>query len=587
MADAHRSLHLWSGPRCLSTSLLYSFAQHPLVSVHDEPLYAAWLRAHPTVQRPYRDLVLAQQDNDSERAFTALLAPLPGRFVYAKHMAKQGTTLPPALLASGRHALLVREPAALLRSFAAVLEVSLEESGYPALVQLFSALRSATGSPPVVILSGDLQRAPEATLRALTGALGLPFDPAMLSWPAGPRPEDGCWAPWWYATTHASTGFAPPRAEQPEPLTGELAALAEECRPFYELLRKHATRPPLFAPQPPLPVEVDGGSQGCDGSVPHQGATHTSAADPRNATVLVGIRDGVSRRFELHQRAHAKVSVLDSGFLLGDGVWEGLRLQRGVVVFVKAHFQRLWEGAAALAMPLDFSRDDLLRMIYAVVDANGMTDGVHIRLCVTRGLKPTPYQDPRTTIGQPTVVVLAEWKAPLPGPPRPLRLATVAVRRGPPDVQDPSLNSHSKLNCIAACIAAANAGADEALMLDPHGFVATCNSTNFCIFRAGELWAPTTRYQMPGITRAMVLSFARAAGLTVRECDFPLAAVYGADQAFCTGTFAGLLPVASVDGRVIGSCCASTPADAVSQLRVLYAQAVEVDVAGGRAVAWG
>jgi branched-chain amino acid aminotransferase len=224
-----------------------------------------------------------------------------------------------------------------------------------------------------------------------------------------------------------------------------------------------------------------------------------------------------------------------------------------------------------------------MRMVYAVVDANGMRDGVHIRLMVTRGLKPTPFQDPRTTIGLPTIVVLAEYKAPPPAPRAGLRLATVHVRRGAPDVQDPNWNSHSKLNCIAACIAAAKAGADEALMLDPCGFVATCNSTNFLIVRDGELWAPTTKYQMPGITRGVVLRCAREAGIPVRECDFSLTAVYGADEAFVTGTFAGLLPVASVDGRPIGACTSGALGKAreplLPKLRELYTRAMDEDVA--------
>jgi len=568
---------------------MYSFAQRGDCRVVDEPLYAHYLRCSGA-SRPYRDAVLAAQDCDGERVFRSLLRPPAegASYTYGKHMAKQATQISPALLARGRHVLLVRDPEALVRSFARVLPPTLDETALPQLVALLSALRTAGAAAPV-ILSEDLATQPEATLRLLCGALGLPFDAAMLSWPAGPRPEDGLWAHWWYASTHASTGFAAPAADaaEPPPLSPALVALVDECRPFYELLKRHALRPPTLAAPvaQPAPQLVDVGLDAAATAPPagaHQGATHSFAADPRNASVLVGIRDGVRNCFELHSRPHARVSVLDSGFILGDGVWEGLRLRSGVVQFAAQHLRRLWEGAAAIDMPLGVTKQQLMRMVYAVIDANGMRDDVHIRLMVTRGLKPTPYQDPRTTIGLPTIVVLAEHKAPQP-PRAGLRLATVHVRRGAPDVQDANLNSHSKLNCITACVAAAKAGADEALMLDPHGFVATCNSTNFCIVRDGELWAPTAKYQMPGVTRAVVLRAAAAAGIAVREADFSLSAVYGADEAFCTGTFAGLLPVASVDGRLIGTCGdAAGGAPVTARLLALYKQAAEADVARGR-----
>jgi len=584
------SIHGWSGPRSLSTSLMYAFSQRGDTAVVDEPLYAHHLRC-TGAERPYRDLVLACQDNDGVRVFTSLLAPRTGErpVLFAKHMAKQALQLPASLLLQGRHFLLLREPAELVRSFARVLRPTLEETGLPSLLTIFSTLRAA-GRPPPVILSEDLAAEPEATLRLLCAALSLPFDERMLSWPAGPHPEDGVWAPWWYESVHASTGFVAPASRggaAREPLSPSLSALAAECAPFYALLRAHALRPLALAgarsAPPPVAVldvgHTPGASSAC--AQARLGATHAYVPDERNAGVLVGIRDGVSGLFELHRREHARVSVLDSGFLLGDGVWEGMRLHKGVLLFAAQHLRRLYEGAAAIDLDLGVSRDSLLRFIYAVVDANKMQNGVHIRLMVTRGLKPTPFQDPRTTIGSSTIVVLAEFKAPQP-PLSGLRLATVHVRRGAPDVQDPALNSHSKLNCIQACIQASKAGADEALMLDPQGFVATCNSTNFFIARDGELWAPTTRYQMPGVTRGTVLKVACQAGITVRETEFSLTSVYGADEAFVTGTFAGLLPVASVDGRVIGACSVDAAAPMLPRLQKLYAEAMDADVAHGR-----
>jgi branched-chain amino acid aminotransferase len=208
--------------------------------------------------------------------------------------------------------------------------------------------------------------------------------------------------------------------------------------------------------------------------------------------------------------------------------------------------------------------------------ANGMRDDVHIRLMVTRGIKRTPYQDPRACIGQATVVIIPEYKTPKPESLQAgLKLFTVHVRRGFPDVQDPKLNSHSKLNCITACIQAIEAGADEGLMLDPHGFVATCNSTHFFIVRKGEVWTSTGDYCLGGITRANVIALCRQNGIPCFEKNFSLSQVYGADEAFCTGTFAGVVPVREIDGRVIGD---ALPGPMVLRLQQLYRELVERDV---------
>jgi branched-chain amino acid aminotransferase len=240
--------------------------------------------------------------------------------------------------------------------------------------------------------------------------------------------------------------------------------------------------------------------------------THDFADDRRNADILISVNG------ELLPRERAVVSVFDSGFVLGDGIWEGLRLIEGGIAFLDQHLDRLCEGAKAIDMDIGLSRQALTRRLFECLEANRMQDGVHVRLMVTRGVKRTPYQDPRMTIGPATVVIIPEYKLPrLEVLESGITLFTVHVRRTGPAEQDQKLNSHSKLNCILACIQAAKAGADEALMLDPAGFVATCNSTHFFIVRGGEVWN-----------------------------------VYGAEEAFVTGTFAGLVPVRSVDGRVIG-----------------------------------
>jgi branched-chain amino acid aminotransferase len=275
------------------------------------------------------------------------------------------------------------------------------------------------------------------------------------------------------------------------------------------------------------------------------GGTHDYLQDPRNAEILISING------ELFPRDEAKVSVFDSGFMLGDGVWEGIRLHRGRLLFLEAHLERLYEGAKAIDMDIGLDVRALEARLEAVRAANGMETDVHIRLMVTRGVKSTPYQHPKVTITPPTVVIIPEHKLAVAG--AGLRLATVYVRRGAPDVQDPRLNSHSKLNCIQACIQADKAGADEALMLDPHGFVATCNSTHFFIVRKGEVWTSSGRYCLAGITRANVLDLCRDNGITAHEKDFSLIDVYGADEAFVTGTFAGLIPVSEIDGREISA----------------------------------
>ncbi|HUA89169.1 MAG TPA: aminotransferase class IV [Steroidobacteraceae bacterium] len=298
--------------------------------------------------------------------------------------------------------------------------------------------------------------------------------------------------------------------------------------------------------------------------------THHSAADPRNDDILIYVNG------ELLPRARAVVSVFDSGFILGDGVWEGLRVHRGRVAFLQAHLARLYEAAKAIDLDIGMEPAAVTAAIYRTLEANRMTEGVHIRLMVTRGLKSTPYQDPRVCIGPATVVIIPEYKLPHPEAlTRGLRLFTVHVRRGAPDVQDPKLNSHSKLNCITACIQAAKAGADEALMLDPHGFVATCNSTHFFIVRDGEVWTSTGKYCLAGITRANVLRICRAAGIPALERDFSLTEVYGAQEAFVTGTFAGIAPVVEVDGRRI--CAARGPM--VERLQQLYLELIDRDIA--------
>jgi len=273
---------------------------------------------------------------------------------------------------------------------------------------------------------------------------------------------------------------------------------------------------------------------------------HDYVADPRNADMLISVNG------ELKKRDEAVVSVFDSGYILGDGVWEGLRVMDGGVAFLPEHLKRLWAGAKTIDMDIGLTKDELTARVMDCLKANGMEDGVHIRLMVTRGIKKTPYQGPRFTITKPTIVIIPEYKNPVPDIiQRGVTLFTVHVRRTGPAEQDQKLNSHSKLNCILACIQADKAGADEALMLDPLGFVATCNSTHFFIVRDGEVWTSPPEYCLGGITRANIIKVCREVGIPVFEKRFSLFDVYSADEAFITGTFAGVTPVREVDGRSI------------------------------------
>lgn len=270
--------------------------------------------------------------------------------------------------------------------------------------------------------------------------------------------------------------------------------------------------------------------------------------DSRNDDVLVWVNGALMPKKE------AVVSVFDAGFGFGDGVWEGLRLVRGVILQREAHLDRLFEGANAIALEIPQGRAGINAAIDGVLAANGMTDGAHLRLMVTRGVKSTANQDPRFILSGPTVVITAEYKTPRPeSKAKGMTLLTSTFRTSQPDVFDLHLNSHSRLNLIQALIQAINAGADEALMLDPRGFVASCNSTNFFIIRGRELSTSTGRYSFKGLTQKAVIESWRAQGGIALEKDFTLAETYAADEAFVTGTLGGVSPVVRIDGRTIGS----------------------------------
>lgn len=286
------------------------------------------------------------------------------------------------------------------------------------------------------------------------------------------------------------------------------------------------------------------------------------AADPRNATVRIWLNG------DLVTRAEAKVSVFDAGFVVGDGVWEGLRLHRGRLMFLDAHLDRLYAGAAAINLDIGRSRLAMVDALDELIEANGMEDGVHLRLMVTRGEKTGANQDPRNALGKPTIVILAEWKVPSPAiVTRGLSLFTSAIRCTPAHMFDMRLNSHSRLNLILALNEAIAAGADEALMLDPAGFVSSCNATNFFWVKDGEVRTSTGEFCFNGVTRANVIRLCRDNAIPLRLDNFTLEDAQGADEAFVTGTFGGLTPVREIDGRDLPL---ALPGPTTARLRALY-----------------
>ncbi|MAM25689.1 MAG: aminotransferase class IV [Rhodobacteraceae bacterium] len=296
--------------------------------------------------------------------------------------------------------------------------------------------------------------------------------------------------------------------------------------------------------------------------------THQAEEDVRNEAIQIYV-DG-----RLVPKEVAKVSVYDSGFMLGDGVWEGLRLYEGHWAFLDAHIDRLFEAALAIDLDIGLDRDGVKEALFATQRANDMQTDAHARLMVTRGVKVRPFQHPSLSRSGPTFVIIMEHSRP--SLPRPIRLATVPHQRGLPMTQDPKLNSHSKLNCILACIAAEKAGADEALMLDVNGFVNTTNACNFFIVRKGEVWTSTGDYCMNGITRQKVIDLCRANDIPVYERNYSLVDTYGADEAFLTGTFGAQTPVAEIDGRQIGS---GRMGPVTERLRGLYKELVAAEAA--------
>ena len=290
----------------------------------------------------------------------------------------------------------------------------------------------------------------------------------------------------------------------------------------------------------------------------HKSSTHTAALDPRNETVQLFLNG------KILPKAEAVVSIYDSGFMLGDGIWEGIRLHHGTWVFLDEHLDRLFEASLAIELDIGMTRGEVAAALDATAHANGMVDNVHARLMVTRGVKSRPFQHPALSQSGPTIAIIMEHSKP--SIPRPINLVSVAQHRGMPLTQDAKLNSHSKLNCIIACNQAIRAGGDEALMFDPFGFVNTTNACNFFIVRKGEVWTSTGDYCMNGITRRKVLELCRENDIPAFERNYTLVDTSGADEAFLSGTFGGMTPVGEIDGRKIGNGDRGPLTERISQL---------------------
>lgn len=298
--------------------------------------------------------------------------------------------------------------------------------------------------------------------------------------------------------------------------------------------------------------------------------THDAEEDARNRDIRIYVNG------EIVHRDDAKVSVYDSGFMLGDGMWEGLRLYDGHWAFFDDHMDRFFNSCKAVSLDVGMDKAGILDALTRTAAANGMTTDVHCRLMLTRGVKVKPFQHPSLSRSGPTLVIIMEHSKPADGlATRGIRLATVPQVRGLPMSQDAKYNSHSKLNCVIACLQAEQAGADEGLMLDPHGFVNTTNACNFFIVRRGEVWTSTGDYCMNGVTRAKVIDLCRDNGIPVFEKNYSLYEAYGADEAFLTGTFGAQTPVAEIDGKPIGT--GDRPV--MARIRELYKDLIRQDIA--------
>ena len=556
-------VHCWSAPRSRSTALLYSFeARGDDTIALDEPLYREWLiqKGH-SVERPYLASMMdgtspdganvdkwqREQLSMQQRILDGIEA-LSGRasgIIFCKHMAKHSglydleqdmfLEAPRNVEIIQRHVLLIRDPVAVLSSWSNSSHVhgnspSTDEVGIIPLLAIYSTLTSHSTLPVVLLDSDDLASDPSGTLGHLCAELGIEYTDAMLTWPAGPKACDGPWAKWWYDDVHKSTGWV--RKSHMAPLSKyrtldpTLVSALRASMPAYTFLHSQIfTRPTMVY------------------------------EDARNADLLVWI--GTPGRGRLLPRDMAGVSPFDSSVQGGDAAWEGLRVYRGKILSLDKHLRRLFKSAKALGFEKVHTKEEVVESIFRVLAANGMRDGAHMRLTLTRGEKCTSSMNPVFNIYGTTLIILPEWK-PTEGATtydnrNGISLITASQRRNRPDTVDSKIHHNNLINNILPKIQANLAGCADAIMLDVDGYVSETNATNLFLVDDGVLMTPHADHCLPGITRQTVITLAAELGIPCEVRRISLSEFHSADEVFTTGTMGELTPVTKIDGRVIGN----------------------------------
>lgn len=577
-------VHCWSAPRSRSTALLYSFEARSDTVAIDEPLYRQWLiEKGDTVARPYTQaLINGEAPNESEssdkwkRELGSLeerisdaakcLGP-DGGVIFLKHMAKHCFLydlerdpiihLPAEvnrLPVVHRHVLLIRDPVAVLSSWSFSSDVhgtvTSDEVGIVPLLSIYSTLTSrppSDNTAAVVLLDSDeLVADPEATLAGLCSDLGIHYTDSMLTWTSGEHECDGPWARWWYKDVHKSTGWTI------KPKSGS----ETESYPVSYGTSKYRTLPPSLLPalRASLPAYNFLKSQ-TRGSQERGPPPEKMYEDPRNANLLVWV--GAPGRGRILPREMAGVNPWDSSVQGGDAAWEGLRVYRGKILSLERHLRRLFKSAKALGFENVHSKEEVTEAIFRTLAANGMRDGAHMRLTLTRGEKCTSSMNPKFNVYGTTLIILPEWK-PTEGATtydntKGISLITSAVRRNPPSCVDSKIHHNNMINNILPKIQANLAGVADAIMLDLEGFVSETNATNIFCVETGVLLTPHADYCLPGITRETVLFLAEELGIPYEVRRVSLSEFHAADEVFTTGTMGELTPVTMIDGRIIGN----------------------------------
>lgn len=577
-------IHCWSAPRSRSTALLYSFEARGRDCIAiDEPLYREWLiEKGDNVARPYSEAFIKGEDPEGIDDFKwkRELASLEERIIIAaeklgagggviflKHMAKHCflydlerdpiIILPEELNnlpVIHRHVLLIRDPVAVLSSWSFSndvhgTDVAPDEVGIVPMLSIYSTLVSRALSderPPVVLLDSDeLVADPEGILAGLCKDLSIPYKSSMLTWASGEHECDGPWAKWWYTDVHKSDGW----------VIKPKSAGAESYPASYGS-SKYRTLPPNLLPalRASLPAYnfLMSLTLGTQARAPPPDKIYE---DPRNANLLVWI--GAPGRGRILPREMAGVNPWDSSVQGGDAAWEGLRVYRGKILSLERHLRRLFKSAKALGFENVHTKEEVMEAIFRTLAANGMRDGAHMRLTLTRGEKCTSSMNPKFNVYGTTLIILPEWK-PTEGATtydntKGISLITAAVRRNPPSCVDSKIHHNNLINNILPKIQANLAGVADAIMLDLEGFVSETNATNIFMVDNGVLLTPHADYCLPGITRETVLILAKEVSIPCEIRRVSLAEFHAADEVFTTGTMGELTPVTNIDGRVIGT----------------------------------